>query len=159
MRFIVVAVGHRMPEWVRTGFEEYARRMPRDAPLALKEIKPAPRGADSAAAAVQRLLRAEHDRIAAALPARCRKVVLDERGAQCTTPQLAGRIARWREEGRDVAFIIGGADGTAPALKEEADLVWSLSKLTLPHALARVVLAEQLYRALSILSGHPYHRP
>ena len=158
MKFVVVAVGHRVPEWVRAGFEEYARRLPRAAGLISFSASGASRGSDPSPAAVQRLLEAEHERIAAALPARCYKVVLDERGTELSTPGLAGRMARWREEGRDVAFIIGGADGTAPALKEEADLLWSLSKLTLPHALVRVVLAEQLYRALSILSGHPYHR-
>lgn len=158
MKFLVVAVGHRMPEWVRAGFEEYARRMPRDAPLAIREIKPAARGTDSSAAAVRRLLDAEHQRISEALPGRCYKVVLEERGAALSTQELADRIARWREAGRDVAFIIGGADGTAPALKEEADMLWSLSRLTLPHGLVRVVLAEQLYRAVSLLSGHPYHR-
>lgn len=158
MKFLAVAVGHKMPTWVRAGFEEYARRMPRDAPLTLKEIKPAGRGRAAGAGAIERLLQAEHERIAAALPGRCRKVVLDERGVGLTTRQLAERIARWRGLGSDVAFIIGGADGTAAALKEEADLLWSLSPLTLPHGLVRVVLAEQLYRAVSILSGHPYHR-
>lgn len=147
-----------MPAWIGAGFEEYARRMPREAPLAIREIKPAPRSSDSGARAVERLLEAEHRNIAAALPARCCKVVLDERGVALSTKELAARIARWREAGRDVAFIIGGADGTAAALKQEADLLWSLSRLTLPHGLVRVVLAEQLYRAVSLLGGHPYHR-
>ncbi|HET6491791.1 MAG TPA: 23S rRNA (pseudouridine(1915)-N(3))-methyltransferase RlmH [Burkholderiales bacterium] len=158
MKFVVAAVGHRMPAWIQAGFDEYARRMPRDAQLAVKEIKPAPRRKDLGAMAVRRLLQTEHQRIIAALPANCYKVVLDERGAAWTTRQLAERIARWREFGRDVGFIIGGADGTAAALKEEADLLWSVSPLTLPHGLVRIVLAEQLYRAVSLLSGHPYHR-
>jgi 23S rRNA (pseudouridine1915-N3)-methyltransferase len=158
VKFVVAAVGHRMPAWIQAGFDEYARRMPRDAQLAVKEIKPAPRRKDLGAMAVRRLLQTEHQRIIAALPADCYKVVLDERGAAWTTRQLAERIARWREFGRDVGFIIGGADGTAAALKEEADLLWSVSPLTLPHGLVRIVLAEQLYRAVSLLSGHPYHR-
>lgn len=158
MKFVAVAVGHRMPAWVGAGFDEYARRMPRDAQLILREIKPAARGRDVGALAIERLLEAEHKRIVAALPARCCKVVLDERGVGFSTRQLADRIARWREGGHDTAFIIGGADGTAVALRNEADLLWSLSPLTLPHGLVRIVLAEQLYRAVSILGGHPYHR-
>lgn len=158
VKFVVAAVGHRMPAWIQAGFDEYARRMPRDAQLAVKEIKPAPRRKDLGAMAVKRLLQTEHERIIAALPAGCYKVVLDERGAGWSTRELAERIARWREFGRDVGFIIGGADGTAAALKEEADLLWSVSPLTLPHGLVRIVLAEQLYRAVSLLSGHPYHR-
>ena len=159
MKLHIVAVGHRMPEWVNAGFEEYARRMPREARLTLTEIKPEGRGGGAAGAqAVERMLRAEHKRIVAALPAGCCKVVLDERGRSFPTRQLADTLARWQQEGRDVAFVIGGADGTAAALRDEADLLWSLSPLTLPHALVRVVLAEQLYRAISILKNHPYHR-
>ena len=159
MKFHVVAVGHRMPAWVSAGFEEYAKRMPREARLALKEIKPESRGGGVAGAqAVDRMLVAEHRRIVAALPAGCRMVVLDERGRNFSTRQLADNIAHWQRDGRDVAFIIGSADGTAAALKKEADVLWSLSALTLPHALVRVVLAEQLYRAVSILHNHPYHR-
>ena len=158
MKFLAVTVGHRMPAWIEAGFEEYARRLPREARLALIEIKPEIRSSRAGAAAVQRALQAEHRRIAAVLPGGCYKVVLDERGKSFATRQLCDSIARWRGAGRDVAFIIGGADGTAAALKEQADLLWSLSPLTLPHGLVRIVLAEQLYRAVSILSGHPYHR-
>lgn len=159
MKFHVVAVGHRMPAWIKAGFEEYARRMPRDARLVLTEIKPESRGdAAPGAQSVERMLQAEHRRILVALPAGCHKVVLDERGKSFPTRQLADSISRWREAGRDIAFIIGGADGISGALKQEADMLWSLSPLTLPHALVRVVLAEQLYRAISILNHHPYHR-
>lgn len=159
MKFHVVAVGHRMPTWISAGFEEYARRMPRDARLVLTEIKPEGRsGGTMSAHAVERMLQAEHKRILAALPAGCYKMVLDERGKSFSTRRLAEHIARWREAGRDIAFIIGGADGTSEALKREADMLWSLSSLTLPHALVRVVLAEQLYRAISIMNNHPYHR-
>jgi len=153
VKFIVVAVGHRMPAWVDAGFAEYAGRMPREARIELAALKPAPRGGP-----VNRVLEAEGERISSALPADCVKVVLDERGTLVRTVDLARRIARWREMGRDVAFIVGGADGLADSVKKSADFVWSLSPLTLPHGLARVVLAEQLYRAHSILHNHPYHR-
>lgn len=146
-----------MPEWIRAGFDDYARRMPRDARLSLEEIRPAGRSGESGAG-LNRALELEHGRIAKVLPARCRTVVLDERGTALSTRQFASRIENWRFAGSDVAFVIGGADGTAPALKKKADLLWSLSTLTLPHGLTRVVLAEQLYRAISLLRGHPYHR-
>ncbi len=157
MKFVVVAVGHRLPGWINDGFNEYAQRMPRVSRIELVEIRPAPRSA-AAEKSVQQWLNAEAKRIRAALPARSFTVVLDERGKQCTTTDLAQFIERRQQEGRDVAFIIGGADGTASALKEEADLLLSLSPLTLPHGLCRVVLAEQLYRATSLLANHPYHR-
>lgn len=155
MKLLVVAVGQRMPAWIAAGFEEYARRMPRTLPVRLLEIKPEPRGA---AIPVDRLTDAEGRRITAALPGGCFKTVLDERGRSCTTRELAQRIAAWQMEGRDVAFVIGGADGLPAALRTEADWLWSLSPLTLPHGLVRVVVAEQLYRASSILGNHPYHR-
>lgn len=153
VKFIVVAVGHRMPAWVDAGFAEYAGRMPRDARVDLVALKPAPRGGP-----LQRVLETESERIAAAIPAGCYKVTLDERGKLLDTRELARRIAGWQNAGRDIAVVIGGADGLAQGVKKSADLVWSLSPLTLPHGLARVVLAEQLYRAVSILHNHPYHR-
>jgi 23S rRNA (pseudouridine1915-N3)-methyltransferase len=155
MKLLVAAVGRRMPAWVDAGFMEYARRMPRDARLDLIAIKPEAR-ADGRV--VERLLDAEGKRILAALPAGSVKVVLDERGTLLSTVGLAKRIERWRATGRDVAFIVGGADGLAEGVKRAAELTWSLTPLTLPHGLARVVLAEQLYRAISILHNHPYHR-
>ena len=157
MKFHIVAVGQRMPAWVDAGFDDYARRMPRASRIELVEIKPAARAAGGAGA-VEQWLAVEAERIRAALPKRCCKVALDARGATATTAELARRIERWRHEGRDVAFVIGGADGIAGALKQEAALVLSLSALTLPHGLCRVLLAEQLYRAVSLLAGHPYHR-
>lgn len=153
MKFLVVAIGHRMPGWVDAGFSEYAGRMPREARIELVALKPAPR-----AGPVKRVLEAEAQRIRTALPAGCTRVALDERGTLASTMDLSRRIARWRGEGRDVAFIVGGADGLDGAVKQSADFVWSLSPLTLPHGLARVLLAEQLYRAHSILHNHPYHR-
>lgn len=159
MKLHVVAVGRRMPAWIAAGFEDYARRMPREARLVLTEIKPEERGRGAVSApGIERILLAEYKRILAALPKDCYKVVLDERGSVFSTRQLADNLTRWQRDGRDVVFVIGGADGTADALKKEADLLWSLSPLTLPHGLVRVVLAEQLYRAVSILGNHPYHR-
>lgn len=155
MKLSLLAVGHRMPAWVTAGFEEYARRMPREMPLQLKELKPAQRSsADDAA----RWMQTEAERINAAVPEGALRVALDEHGRSFPTRTLAEYLERWRGDGRDVAFIIGGADGLAPGIKTGAALLWSLSPLTLPHGLVRVVLAEQLYRAASMLAGHPYHR-
>ena len=144
-----------MAAWIAAGFDEYVRRMPRTLPVRLIEIRPEPRGA---ATPVARLMEAEARRIRAALPPGCVTVVLDERGRGCTTRELAQRLGEWQMESRDAAFVIGGADGLADALREEADGVWSLSGLTLPHGLVRVIVAEQLYRAASLLGNHPYHR-
>lgn len=152
-----MAVGHKMPAWIGAGFAEYAQRMPREARIELTEIKPAVR-TGSGDKAIRQWLDAEAQRISAAIPARNYKVVLDERGKALTTADLARQVARWKQDGHDVAFVIGGADGTARALQTEAGLLLSLSPLTLPHGLCRVVLAEQLYRAVSLLAGHPYHR-
>lgn len=158
MKLSVVAVGHRLPDWQESGFNEYARRMPRDMPLTLTELKPEARRDEPGSSAAARVLEKEALRIEAALQKDAIKIVLDETGKAVTTQQLAQRLARWRDDARDVAFVIGGADGTAARLKSGADWLWSLSPLTLPHGLVRVILAEQLYRAVSILNNHPYHR-
>ena len=155
MKLLAVAVGTRLPAWADAAFAEFARRMPRELPLELKEIRAEPR---SGGKPVEALLAAEAGRIRAALPARCRLVALDERGADLATPQLAARLRQWMESGDDVALVIGGPDGLAPDLKSAAAETLRLSSLTLPHALARVVLAEALYRAASLLKNHPYHR-
>ena len=155
MKMLVVAVGTRMPAWVDAAFADYARRMPRRARIELVEIRPEPRRPSVAPAQV---LAAEAKRIRAALPARCRCVALDERGRALTTPELAANLESWLAAGQDLAFLIGGPDGLAAELKRSAALTLRLSSFTLPHGLARVVLGEQLYRALSILDGHPYHR-
>ena len=155
MKLAVVAVGHRLPAWVDAGFADYARRLPRECALELKEIRPEPRSSGKTAL---QLAAAEAVRIRAAIPRGAVQVALDERGRALATAQLAAQLGRWRDEGRDAAFIIGGPDGLDPAVRQGADLVLALSALTLPHALARVVLAEQLYRAFSILHNHPYHR-
>jgi len=157
MKCLIVAVGHRMPAWIAAGYEEYARRMPREMQLHLTEIKPEPR-TDDTPGAVRRVMELEAKRIRAALPHGCAVIALDERGQQHTSNELADRMRAWRMDGRDVAFVIGGADGLEPRLKSDADQLWGLSRLTLPHGLVRVVLAEQLYRAASIVQGHPYHR-
>ncbi|MCX7898148.1 MAG: 23S rRNA (pseudouridine(1915)-N(3))-methyltransferase RlmH [Rhodocyclaceae bacterium] len=156
MKLWVVAVGARQPSWVVEGFREYARRMPREMPLELIEIKPEPRLPGKPLAAV---LAAEAKRIDAAVPATCQRIALDEKGEYWTTKRLAEKLQDWRAQGYDVAFLIGGPDGLAAPLKASAMARWSLSPLTLPHGLVRVILAEALYRAYSLLMGHPYHRP
>jgi 23S rRNA (pseudouridine1915-N3)-methyltransferase len=158
VKLSVAAVGHRMPEWVDSGFKEYAKRMPREMPLTLIELKPEARRGEPAAGGAARVLEREAQRIEAALPKGAMRVILDEAGTSVSTRQLAQRMTQWREQGRDVAFVIGGADGSAARLKNSADWLWSLSPLTLPHGLVRVILAEQLYRAASIFGNHPYHR-
>ena len=145
-----------MPPWVTAAYEDYAKRMPREMPLQLKELKPAQRSNATGDAA--KWLKTEAAHIDAAIPQGSLQVVLDERGKSFPTRALADHLTRWRNDGRDIAFIIGGADGLDSSIKSRADLLWSLSPLTLPHGLVRVVLAEQLYRASSLLAGHPYHR-
>ena len=159
MKLHVVAVGHKPPGWVAAGFEEYARRMPRSARIDLIEVKPGPRGRQTRSEAlVSRVLAEEKSRIFAAIPSGCVKIALDERGKQLSTAELARRLDGWMQGGRDVAFVIGSADGLDRDLKAGADLLLSLSAMTLPHALVRVLLAEQLYRAVSLIQNHPYHR-
>lgn len=155
MKLLILAVGNKMPEWVATGFAEYAKRMPPEATIELLEIKPEKRGGGKK---VEQLLSAEATRIRATLPPKCRTVAMDERGRQWTTVKLAESLTGWMRNGGDTAFIIGGADGLDPDIKNSADEVLALSALTLPHGLARVLLAEQLYRAVSLIKRHPYHR-
>jgi len=155
MKLLVVAVGERMPHWVDEGFADYARRFPRQARLALAEVRPEKRGPTRT---VAQALAGEAKRIDAVLPPGCRRVVLDERGRDVTTAALARLLEGWLGEGHDCAFLVGGPDGLDPGLKRAGDLTLRLSSLTLPHAIVRIVLAEQLYRALSILDNHPYHR-
>lgn len=155
MKLLIVAVGTRMPGWVSQGYEEFARRMPRELPMQLVEVKAEPR---TTGKTVEAMMTAEATRIEAALPARCRRVVLDEHGQDLTTLALSQRLARWQEGGEDVALIVGGPDGLAPELISRADETVRLSSLTLPHALVRPLLAEALYRAWSVLRNHPYHR-
>ena len=158
VRFLIVAVGHRQPVWVDTAFGEYAKRMPREARVELIEIRPEPRAEAGTESAVAKLLQREAGRIAAAVPPGTSMVAMDETGESLTTRALAARMEQWFSGGRDVAFLIGSADGLDAKLKASAERRLSLSPLTLPHGLARVLLAEQLYRAHSLLRGHPYHR-
>jgi 23S rRNA (pseudouridine1915-N3)-methyltransferase len=155
MKFLVCAVGYKMPGWIADGFSEYARRMPREAGIELIEIKPEKR---SEGKSIDQLLNSEAIRIRTALTPRCLKVAMDECGKQLTTIELAEAIVAWMRNGRDIAFIIGGADGLDAEIKISADEILSLSKMTLPHGLVRILLAEQLYRAVSLIKGHPYHR-
>lgn len=155
MRLVIAAVGNRMVDWVDEAFSDYAKRMPREMPLELAAVKAEPR---TTGKSVPALMASEAERLRAALPARCRRVVLDERGAEITTKGLAARLESWAREGGDVAFLIGGPDGLDPQLKSEAAESLRLSGLTLPHGLVRVMLAEALYRAASLIKGHPYHR-
>lgn len=155
MRLVIAAVGQRMPDWVDAAFADYAKRMPRDLPVELVAVKAEPRTSGKPVAA---LLAAEAERLRAALPARCRRIALDERGSEVTTKSLCTRLEAWMREGDDVAFLIGGPDGLDARLKSGSSESLRLSGLTLPHGLVRVILAEALYRAASLLRGHPYHR-
>jgi len=155
MKFIILAVGNKMPEWVEAGFVEYTKRMSHEITIELLKIKPEKRNKSKK---IEQLLCAEAARILAALPPGCRTVVMDERGRQWTTAKLADSISGWMRNGGDTAFIIGGADGLDSGIKNSADEVLALSALTLPHGLVRILLAEQLYRAVSLIKRHPYHR-
>ncbi|MGI9153447.1 MAG: 23S rRNA (pseudouridine(1915)-N(3))-methyltransferase RlmH [Rubrivivax sp.] len=154
MRLLVAAIGQRQPAWADAAWDDFAKRFPADCKLELKALKAEPRAGKAAA----QCMAAEAQRLEAALPKGVRRVILDERGSRLTTTQLAERLQFWRGDGRDVAFLIGGPDGLDPALKATADETLRLSDLTLPHAFARVLLAEALYRAWSVVQGHPYHR-
>lgn len=151
----MVAVGQRQPAWADAAWADYAKRFPPEMRLELKALKVEPRNAGKTAA---QNMAAEAARFEAALPKGCRRVVLDERGTRRTTADLAERLQLWRGEGRDAALLIGGPDGLDPSLKSTADETLRLSDLTLPHAYARVLLAEALYRAWTLATGHPYHR-
>jgi 23S rRNA (pseudouridine1915-N3)-methyltransferase len=154
MKIRLVALGHRMPAWVAAGVDDYARRLPREFALQIVELKPEPRDRGRTTA---QILAAEARRIGEATRA-CHVVVLDQRGESWSTARLAERLREWRDRGLEIAFVIGSADGLAESVKRHANVIMSLSALTLPHGLTRVLLAEQIYRAASLLKGHPYHR-
>lgn len=155
MRIHLLAVGRRMPAWVNDGVGEYLKRFPPGCSLQLHEIEPARR---SKAASPERYKSDEADRLMAAIPKGALVVALDERGKSPDSQALSGWLENWMQSGRDVALLVGGADGLDARCLEGAELKWSLSPLTLPHALVRILVAEQLYRAWSILNNHPYHR-
>ena len=155
MKLLIVAVGHKMPSWITEGFNEYTKRMPREAKIELLEIKPEPR---TTGKSVTQIMEAEAQRIQSALPKDVLRIVLDERGAHWSTKQLTQHMQEWLGSGRDVAFIIGGADGLHELVRSSAHQLLALSVMVLPHGMVRVLLAEQLYRAHSLLHNHPYHR-
>lgn len=155
MKLRLVTISHRQPSWVEEACADYAKRLPREWGFEVVAVKPGGRGGSASKEKVQA---DEAGRVVAALPRACRVVALDERGAAWSTMALVERIGRWQQEGRDIAFVVGGADGLDPAFAAAAEQRWSLSALTLPHGLVRVVVVEQLYRAATILRGHPYHK-
>lgn len=153
MRAYLIAVGERMPAWVSAGYGEYAKRLSRELPLQLVEVSTKSRRGDPARANAD-----EGDALIGAIPKGVHVVALDGRGKPWSSEDLATQLQRWRMSGKDLAFVIGGADGLTPAILERADQRWSLGPATLPHPLVRIVVAEQLYRAVSQLANHPYHR-
>jgi 23S rRNA (pseudouridine1915-N3)-methyltransferase len=155
MKVRLLTVSHKQPGWVVDGCAEYERRLPRTWNFELVEVRPEPRTHATTTARVQSI---EAERLRAALPRGARVVALDERGEACTTAQFAARLQRWLQDARDLAFVVGGADGLDPALRDAAEHRLSLSSLTLPHGRVRVLFVEQLYRAATVLQGHPYHR-
>ena len=155
MRITVVAIGTRMPKWVDDGVRDYLKRLPRHLELSFKELPAAQRGGKTS---VEKQKQKEGEQMLKALPQHGYTIALDERGKQHSSEGWAQQLEHWLAEYPQVNFLIGGADGLAVACREQADAVWSLSGMTLPHALVRVVLAEQIYRAWTLTQGHPYHR-
>lgn len=155
MKIHLLAVGTKMPAWVTTAFGEYRKRMPRECSIELREIAPAHRGKSGNP---DRYKTDEAERILSAIPGGSYLIALDERGKPWTTKQLSQQLDGWMQSGQDVVLVVGGPDGLAPSLLQQAQQKWSLSPLTLPHPMVRILLAEQLYRAWTILQGHPYHR-
>jgi 23S rRNA (pseudouridine1915-N3)-methyltransferase len=154
VKLLLVAVGQRQPSWADTAYDDFAKRFPPELRLELKAVKAEPRNSKTA----EQLMAAEAVRLEAAIPKGARRVVLDEHGTRLTTLQLADRVRAWMNDGRDVALLVGGPDGLAAPLKAGADETLRLSDLTLPHAFVRVLLAEALYRAWTVMVNHPYHR-
>ncbi|WP_097461018.1 23S rRNA (pseudouridine(1915)-N(3))-methyltransferase RlmH [Mangrovitalea sediminis] len=155
MRLKFICVGQRMPSWVTAGYDEYARRFPPELKLALTEIPLAQRGRNTD---IQRAVSREGEQMLAAVSAGDRVIALEVGGKTWSTEQLAEQLERWQMDGRDVSLLVGGPDGLAPLCRERAEQQWSLSPLTLPHPLVRILVAEQLYRAWTITQNHPYHR-
>ncbi|WP_367645493.1 23S rRNA (pseudouridine(1915)-N(3))-methyltransferase RlmH [Snodgrassella alvi] len=155
MNITVLAVGTKMPQWVDHAVRDYSKRFGREIQFQLKEIKPEKRGAG---VNTEQAMAAEEQRIVAAIPAYSYLIVLDERGKAPTSMELADSLKKWQQQGDNLCFIIGGADGMTTNLKQRANMLMRLSSLTLPHGMVRVLLTEQLYRAQSILHNHPYHR-
>jgi len=155
VRLRLICVGQKMPDWVSKGYDDYARRMPPEMPLELVEIAMVHRGKNPD---IPRLMQRESEAVLAATGPRDRVVALEVTGSSWSTEKLASQLESWQQDGRDVNFLVGGPDGLAEPCRQRADQQWSLSPLTLPHPLVRILLAEQLYRAWSITRNHPYHR-
>jgi len=155
MKVRLIAIGGKMPRWVTEGYDEYAKRLPQDLSLELVEL---PLGHRGKGADLARAKRQEGDQMLAAIPKGDRVVALEVGGRNWSTEQLAANLEDWRMGGRNLSLLVGGPDGLDARCVAAADLKWSLSALTLPHPLVRVLLAEQLYRACTILQGHPYHK-
>jgi 23S rRNA (pseudouridine1915-N3)-methyltransferase len=155
MRVHIIAMGDRMPAWVEQGYQEYVKRLGSELQLHLHELAPEKRGKS---ADTKRILQKEGERMLQAIPANCDVIVLDREGQQLSTEMLADKLQHWLGAGRDLALLIGGPEGLAPACLQRAQLRLSFSALTFPHPLVRVILAEQIYRAYSILKNHPYHK-
>ncbi len=154
MKLWVVAVGQRVPDWAQAAWDDYAKRFPADVKVGLKTVKTEPRGSRT----IAQIWAAELNRIDTAIPKDCHRIWLDEKGKRLTTKALSQRWLDWQAQAQDVALIIGGPDGFDPAIRENGNDLISLSDMTLPHAMVRVVLIEQLYRAWSLMTNHPYHR-
>lgn len=155
MKLNLLAVGNKMPEWVNEGYQEYAKRLPRECQLNLQEITPAKRGKSGNA---KQWMEEEGERILTAIPNSHHVVSLDVKGKPWSTEQLSKQLAHWLADGRDVSLVVGGPDGLSDKCSQHADQKWSLSALTLPHPIVRIIMAEQLYRAWTVLQNHPYHR-
>ena len=155
MQINLISVGNRMPPWVQQAYNEYAKRMPKECQMTLKEIVPKKRGKNSD---VARIIRDEGEQMISAIPDRAHLVTLDVPGKPWTTQDVAKAMKRWQESGQNIALLIGGPEGLADAVKKRTHESWSLSNLTFPHPLVRVIVAEQIYRAWTILNNHPYHR-
>lgn len=155
MKIRILAAGTRMPSWVNDGYAEYARRLPRECSLGLVEIALGQRGKSQQA---EKAMAEEGKRMLAALPKDTRVIAMDVQGKSWSTRQLVTQMQDWMQSGRNTSLLIGGPDGLDPSCLQRASQRWSLSALTLPHPLVRVVLAEQLYRAWTVVAGHPYHR-
>ena len=155
MKIYLIAVGKKMPEWINAGYSEFSKRMPPELQINLIEITPSTRNKSTS---LEKNIKEEGERIQSAIPDNSKLIVLDEKGKDFSSIALSKEMESWLPMGQDISIVIGGADGIDPVIKQQADEQWSLSSLTLPHALVRVVVAEQLYRAWSIMKGHPYHR-
>ncbi|TBR45101.1 23S rRNA (pseudouridine(1915)-N(3))-methyltransferase RlmH [Marinomonas agarivorans] len=155
MRIKLIAVGTKMPAWVTDGFHDYCKRLPKDFSLELVEIAMAPRGKN---ADIAKAIRKEGDSMLDAIPANDKVIALEVLGKSYSTEQLAEQVVDWRMEGDNVSLLVGGPDGLDARCRQRADKLWSLSDLTLPHPIVRVILAEQLYRAWTLINNHPYHR-